>query len=133
VAFTYDPTTDRGRVRLLLFDTDSTVPIFQDADVDAFLGLTADGSGRFAVLEAAILGCNSIATGRALGAGTVTMGAFTLRREEVAAAYRASAEAYSKRLEDVAETALVDWTDEDTKWAKLVTGAIGEEKEEDRF
>jgi len=133
VAFTYDPTTDRGRVRLLLFDTDSTVAIFQDADVDAFLALTSDLTGRFAVLEAAILGCNSIAAGRALGAGTVTMGAFTLRREEVAAAYRASAESYSKRLEEVAETAMVDWTDEDTKWAKIVTGALSEEKEEDRF
>lgn len=40
MAFTYDPTTDRGKVRLLVYDTtsgSSGTSIFSDADIDAFL------------------------------------------------------------------------------------------------
>lgn len=39
MAFTFDVTTERGRVRLLIPDRDSTEPFFQDAEVDAFLAL----------------------------------------------------------------------------------------------
>lgn len=40
--FTYDPTTDRGRVRLLISDVDTadtTRQFFDDAEIDAFLAL----------------------------------------------------------------------------------------------
>lgn len=40
--FTYDPTTDRGRVRLMATDIDSTNAIFQDAEIDTFLALEGD-------------------------------------------------------------------------------------------
>jgi hypothetical protein len=36
MSFTYDPTTDLGKVRLLIPDTDSTNPIFTDAEITAF-------------------------------------------------------------------------------------------------
>lgn len=42
MAFTYDPTTDRGRVRLLVSDTDDQTAanqVFTDAEIDAFLSL----------------------------------------------------------------------------------------------
>lgn len=39
MAFTYDVNTDRGRVRLLIADTDSTSVLFQDDEIDAFLTL----------------------------------------------------------------------------------------------
>lgn len=42
MAFTYDPTTDRGRVRLLIDDRDTVTvanQFFQDNEVDAFLSL----------------------------------------------------------------------------------------------
>jgi hypothetical protein len=39
LAFTYDVTTSRGRVRLLIADTDSSNVLYQDDEVDAFLAL----------------------------------------------------------------------------------------------
>jgi len=45
MAFTYDPTTDRGKVRLAVFDTtggSSGTSIFSDADIDAFLEQNSD-------------------------------------------------------------------------------------------
>lgn len=40
MAFTYDPTTSRGRVRLLVRDTVEADAIFTDAEVDALLSLS---------------------------------------------------------------------------------------------
>lgn len=39
MAFTYDVSTDRGKVRLLCTDTLESNAIFQDAEIDAFLTL----------------------------------------------------------------------------------------------
>lgn len=45
MAFTYDLTSDRGQVRLLITDTDHDNPIFQDNEIDFFLSNTAvDGN-----------------------------------------------------------------------------------------
>lgn len=52
MTFTYDPTTARGRVRLLVGDTDENQPIrLEDAEVDVFLELM--GSERAAAAEGA--------------------------------------------------------------------------------
>lgn len=37
MAFTYNVSTDRGKVRLLITDVDQANPIMQDAEIDAFL------------------------------------------------------------------------------------------------
>lgn len=37
MAFTYDVTTDRGKVRLLIGDTNSLDPLLADAEIDYFL------------------------------------------------------------------------------------------------
>jgi hypothetical protein len=37
VPATYDPTTDAGKVRLLISDTDVTTPIFTDVEIATFL------------------------------------------------------------------------------------------------
>src|SRR5689334_5510687 len=39
MSFTYDITTDRGKVRFLSTDTDSTSYVFEDAEVDAVISL----------------------------------------------------------------------------------------------
>lgn len=39
MAFTYDVSTDRGKVRLLITDVQEANPLFQDAEIDAFLAL----------------------------------------------------------------------------------------------
>ncbi len=61
MAFTYDTTTDRGRVRMLITDRDETNPIFQDAEIDAFLDMN-DDSIRLAAASA----LETIATDQAL-------------------------------------------------------------------
>lgn len=64
--FTYDATTNRGKVRLLLGDTDTTdatKQIFDDAEIDAFLALE-DNDIRRAVAA----GCESLAASSARSA-----------------------------------------------------------------
>lgn len=39
MAWTYDPTTDRGKVRLLCTDSDTNHQIFTDDEIDAFLAI----------------------------------------------------------------------------------------------
>ena len=66
MAFTYDPTTSRGKVRLLVADTDEetqTNQIFTDAEVDAFLVLENNE-----VHTAAAAACESIAASTARSA-----------------------------------------------------------------
>ena len=46
MAFTYDLTTDRGQVRLLITDTDHDNPIFQDNEIDFFISNTAVDSSN---------------------------------------------------------------------------------------
>ncbi len=41
MAFTYDITTNRGKVRLLISDTDSTDYHFEDDEIDAFLTMAS--------------------------------------------------------------------------------------------
>lgn len=57
MAFTYDTTTDRGKVRLLLGDSDSANAIFDDDETDAFLAMGDDEP-----FLAAALGAESIAS-----------------------------------------------------------------------
>lgn len=56
MAFTYDPTTEAGQVRLIIGDTDTATvanQIFTDAEIDAFLVIGASmRKGAAAALEA---------------------------------------------------------------------------------
>jgi hypothetical protein len=55
VAFTYDITTDRGRVRLNLADTDPSAYTFEDAEVDALLSSEGTVSGATLALLRVLL------------------------------------------------------------------------------
>lgn len=48
---TYDLSTDRGKVRLIIGDTDTANALFQDEELDAFLGLEG-GDVRLAAAQA---------------------------------------------------------------------------------
>ena len=66
MAFTYDTTTTRGRVRLLIADTDtsdSTKQIFTDSEIDAFLALENNE-----VYGAAAAACESLSASTARSA-----------------------------------------------------------------
>lgn len=60
MAFTYNVTTNRGRVRLRINDTDAANPVFDDAELDAFLAAEPDWR------LAAALALDTIATNEAL-------------------------------------------------------------------
>lgn len=61
MSFTYDVSTDAGKVRLIITDTDSAYPLFQDEEVDAYLALKG-GS----ILLAAASALDTIASSEAL-------------------------------------------------------------------
>lgn len=44
MSFTYDPSTQQGQIRLLIADTDSSHPIFQDAEIQAAMTLESSSS-----------------------------------------------------------------------------------------
>jgi len=50
MTFTFDPTTDLGRVRLLCTDSVAANEIFSDADITAFMALEAGNVRRSAAL-----------------------------------------------------------------------------------
>lgn len=51
MAFTYEPTTDIGKVRMLIPDRVEDSPIFQDEEIDAYLSMN-DSNVRRAAAEA---------------------------------------------------------------------------------
>lgn len=55
MAFTYDPTTDEGKIRLNIGDTDSDAAQFQDNEISAFLTTYGD------VLAASIAAARALA------------------------------------------------------------------------
>jgi hypothetical protein len=61
MSFTYDPSTSLGRVRMLCTDRDETNPIFQDAEIEAFLGIEGNS-----VRLAAALALETIASDQVL-------------------------------------------------------------------
>lgn len=62
MAFTYDVTTDRGKVRLLINDVSATVAlqIFQDAEIDAFLELEDNNIRRAAAMGLMTIAGNEV-------------------------------------------------------------------------
>jgi hypothetical protein len=60
MAFTYDTTTDRGLVRLLLSDINSSNVIFQDDEIDAFLTLEGGNIKRAAATGKEAIAVNQL-------------------------------------------------------------------------
>ena len=96
MSFTYDPTSDRGKVRLLLGDTDTATTanqIFSDAEIDAFLSIE-----NSEVYAAAATGCESLAAAATHSAIVIRAGRILdLDRGKVPEHYRTLAETYRKR------------------------------------
>ncbi len=59
MAFSYDVTTDIGKVRLLITDTDNDSPIFQDEEINAFLAMN-DGVKRAAAAALDVIASNQV-------------------------------------------------------------------------
>jgi hypothetical protein len=58
MTITYDPSTPSGLCRLLIPDTDLTYPIFQDAEITAFMGIEFNVIKRAAALALEVIAAN---------------------------------------------------------------------------
>jgi len=73
MAFTYDTTTNRGKVRLLCFDRVEASATYTDAEIDAFLSLANSDA-----LLAASLACRDLAARGVRLASAVRVGSFSI-------------------------------------------------------
>lgn len=105
---TVDPTTDIGIVRLLITDVDVAAPLFEDAQIQAFLTLE---SGK--VKRAAASALDAIARSEALISKKITTQDLATDGPALAAELRASA----KALRDQADKADDDEQDGPEAWA----------------
>ena len=95
MAFTYDPTTARGRVRLLVSDTndtDSTKQVFTDAEVDAFLALEGQE-----VYMAAAAACRALAASTAKSALAYKALDLSIDKKDIPGHFRGLADDYANR------------------------------------
>ena len=96
MAFTYDPGSSRGRVRLLLSDTDTadaTKQIFTDAEIDAFLSIESNE-----IYAAAAAACESLAANTARSAIRMKLEKLLeIDRKDVPVHFRALAKMYRER------------------------------------
>lgn len=110
--FTYDPATSRGRVRLLVSDTDAATAanqIFDDAEIDAFLSLE---NGE--VYAAAAAACGSIAGSTARSAiayRALGRDGLDIDRRSVPEHFRKLAESYRERATKGAPAEEIDSMD----------------------
>jgi hypothetical protein len=58
VAFTYDTSTDNGKVRLLVFDTNSNSYVFEDEELAVFLSIEGSSLKRAAALALETMASN---------------------------------------------------------------------------
>ena len=103
MAFTYDSSTPRGRVRLLVGDTDtadSAKQIFTDAEIDAFLALENNE-----VYAAAAAACQTLAASTARSAIRIRMEKLLeIDRKEIPKHFLELAKSYRERaMSDPAE------------------------------
>lgn len=83
--FTFDPSTDLGKMRLLVSDTDSTRPIMDDEDLEAFIAI----AGHY--WPAAAMALDSIATNEVLTQKVLTIMGTSTDGAKVAKELRARA------------------------------------------
>jgi hypothetical protein len=119
MSFTYDVSTNEGKVRLIITDTDSTNPIFQDAEIEAWLGLMG-GS----ILLAAAQALDTIASSEALIMKKIRLLDVTTDGPAVAKALRDHAQKLREQQQmedvegafDIAEWVVDDFSEREYWW-----------------
>jgi len=104
MAFTYDPTTSLGQVRLLISDTDATAAIFEDAEITAFLTLESSN-----VYLAAAQALDTISVSEALTLKVIKL--MDLSTDGAAVARELRARAISLRQQTSGVDAACDWAE----------------------
>ena len=105
MAYTYDLSTEAGKVRLLITDTDHNNEIFNDLEIDTFLSLTAV-EGTNDIHLAAAMALETIAASETLVQKKIKLLDLTTDGPAVSASLRASAKLL--REQSVTESD-IDW------------------------
>lgn len=113
MAATYDTTTKRGKVRLLTSDTDTSDPIFDDAEIDVFLDLRGDD-----VHLAAATALRTIAGNEAQVLKRIRLLDLDLNGPAVAQSLRELADTYEREADEADGAGDLDW-------AAVATGIFG--------
>lgn len=95
MAFSYDPTTDAGLIRLLIADTDGDTAVFSDAEIAAVYAANSNGVKRTAAQLLDILSTN-----HAKLAVRVSRGDVDEDLTKIAAELRAQAAVYRAQADD---------------------------------
>jgi len=111
VSFTYDVTTPRGQVRLLLSDVDAATAVFQDAEIDAFLALEGDS-----VKLAAAQAIDANATNEALASKVIKDHQLSTDGAKVADAMRKHAQALRDQVAGYDDSGVFEIVDFTTSW-----------------
>jgi hypothetical protein len=90
MAFTYDLSTDRGKVRLIIQDSNATYPFYTDEEIDAFITIAGNMEGD-SVFNAAAVALESWASNQVLILKVVTLLDVEVDGAKVAAEMRARA------------------------------------------
>jgi len=109
MAFSFDPASDRGKVRLLVSDTDLAVTanqIFSDAEIDALLSLESGD-----VYMAAAAAAESISASAARSNIAWSAAGQSMDKKGIASNYRDLARIYRKRASSGAPFEEIDAAD----------------------
>lgn len=111
MAFTYDVASLAGQVRLLIGDTVSTDPLFQDDEIAAFLDIEEQD-----IRLAAALALDAMAANQVMVLKVITQNGVSTNGAAVAQALRAQAKTLRDQAEmssggSDAEDALFDWAE----------------------
>lgn len=128
MAATYDVTTDAGKVRLLITDTDINNAIFSDDEIAAFLGMFDSSVNR-----AAAMALETIATSQALTLKVIKLLDLQTNGDLLSAELRARAAALREIANTYDDGAAFDWAEmipnqfawRERVFDQMLRGAIG--------
>jgi hypothetical protein len=104
MAFTYDLATNRGKVRFIVPDTDSTAPYLTDVEIDHCLNEAGT------VKAAAVMACNWLAR-RFAQRATFTADGLTVQNSQRAEAFAARAKELMREMQGAMTAVTVDRDD----------------------
>jgi len=119
MAFTYDPTTNLGKVRNMIGDVTATSYLLEDADINAFLSMTSND-----LYKAAALCLYRIAASKALLAKKKTAGNYSEDLSMIAREVREVAKIYETMSQSIPAEAQAESITTDFSYREVVLGKV---------
>ena len=119
MSFTYDPTTNRGKVRNMIGDVTSTNYIMEDADIDSFLVMTSND-----LYKAAALCLYRIAASKALLAKKKSAGNYSEDLSAISGQCLAVAKIYEEMSQNVPAEAQAEVITTDFSYREILLNKV---------